>query len=490
MIQHLRIGIVALVFCTAIPHAPAQPATTQSTTTPAATQPAVRDLSTAAKRLTDFASWCAANKARSQGEAALVLARRIIDPPADAGAIAYALKSAADSESGTPAVLKAQQTAVDQAVAVLTTMAAEPHDPVDDAKHDGYLLKALQISPAVRTADVEKAVSRAIAATKPDMLGDWYAVLLRRDPKWAANLEDRLVTKSALPDGAKRAVAEFLLADRGFDALTYLQRLTKVDPKGFATGAYQPCTDVLAARTFLVRTADHPMVAYVSIPWKWNPAKTSPVIFCFAGAGREFKGVCDAFHTVVGDGPYVVVSPVTFSNTNGVNNDGYSAWYSPDVIKPYVGQLNAPAITQRLQFDLPGVLALQQSLRTAANLSGQMYITGFSGGGIPCYAMMIRHPDLIVAAAPACANYYLNLAPHGTAKGVMVQQFFGEKDGYNAAIGSGPGLFAQGREAAGVLSAMGYDVAEPSIVSGSGHAAMATQVVRFFGVSKGKMRGE
>jgi len=489
MIQHLRIGIVALVLSVAIATAPARSATTLPATAPATTQPTTLDLPTAAKALTDFAAWCAANKARTQGEAALVLARRIIDPPEGADAIRYAFKTAADSETGTPAVVKAQQAAIDKATHILLAMAAEPHEEADDAKHDWYLLKALQISPSVPVAEVEKAVARASDAPKPDMLADWYAVLLRRDAKWASNLEAKLVAKSALPDAAKKAVSEFLTADRGFDALTYLQQLTKVDPKGFAAGAYQPCTDVLAARTFLVRAEDHAMVAYVSIPWKWNPIRTAPVIFCFAGAGKEYKGVSDAFHNVVGDGPYVVVSPVTFSNTNSVNVEAYLQWYSADVVKPYVsGQLNAGTIAQRLQFDLPGVLALFKSMRTAANLESQMYITGFSGGGIPCYAMMIHNPDLIAAGAPACANYYLNLVPRGNAKGTFVQQLFGEKDGYNAAIGTGPGLFAQGREASGVLSGMGYEVAEPFIVSGSGHGELATQVVRFFGMAKGKQR--
>src|SRR5690242_9864194 len=134
MIQHLRIGIIPLVLFAAIAAAPARSDSTLPATAPATTQPAL-DLPTAAKALTDFAAWCAAKKARTQGEAALVLARRIIDPPEGADAIRYAFKTAADSETGTPAVLKAQQAAIDKAANILIAMATTPHEEIDDAKH-------------------------------------------------------------------------------------------------------------------------------------------------------------------------------------------------------------------------------------------------------------------------------------------------------------------------------------------------------------------
>ncbi len=458
-------------------------------THPATTQAVTLDLPLAAKALTDFAGWCAANKARSAGEWALSLARRIVDSPDGADAIRYALKSAPEDATYTPAVTKARVEAVDKAVGILLALAAEPHDASAEVVHDAYLLKAMLISTKVNASDIEKAVVRAIDAPKPDALTDWYAILLQRDPKFAVSLESKSIARSVLPEAARKAVVEFLFNDRGYDALVYLQRLTKVDPKGFAAGAYQSCTDVLATKVFLVSTPDHPMVAYVSIPWKWNPSRTSPVIVCFAGAGKEYRGVCEDFHTAAGDGPYVAISPVTFTNTNSVSVEAYRPWYSEDVVKPYVsGQLSGAAIKKRLEFDLPGIAALFKSMQSATNLEKRMCITGFSGGGIPCYAMMIRNSDIIAAAAPACANYYLSLIPSGNARGTPVQQFYGEKDGYNSAIGTGPGLIHQGREASGVLTGMGYDVAEPVMVRESGHSDMAAQVVRFFNETKGRAR--
>ncbi len=491
MTDHLRNTCLAvLLLSITIGHARAQSRlVAPASSKPVATQPVTLDLPSAAKQLTDFANWCVANKARSAGEAALVLARRIVDVPEGAEAIRFALKSTPDDASYTPAAAAARQVAVDKAAEILEAMAMLPHDAAEDGLHDSYLLKAVQISSKVSVSKAQAAVGRAINATKPDALLDWYAILLQRDAKWAALLESNSIAKSVLPEAARKAVIEFLASDRGYDALAYLQRLTKVDPKGFAAGAYQTCTDVLATKVFLVRSPDHPMAAYVSIPWKWNPSKTSPVIFCFAGAGKEYRGVCDDFHAATGDGPFVTISPVTLTNTNSVSVEAYRAWYADDNIKPYVsGQLSGPVINKRLEFDLPGITALYKSMRSAANLESRMYITGFSGGGIPCYAMLIRHPDLIAAAAPACANYYLALSANGTARGTPVQQFFGEKDGYNAAIGNGPGLFQQGREATGVLLGMGYDVAEPTMVRDTGHSDMSTHVVRFFNGARTRVR--
>jgi hypothetical protein len=109
---------------------------------------------------------------------------------------------------------------------------------------------------------------------------------------------------------------------------------------------------------------------------------------------------------------------------------------------------------------------------------------------MPCYATMISSPDLVAAAAPACANFYLSLVPRGSAGGAKVQQFYGEKDSYNAAIGNGPGLIAQGRDAANLLTRMGYDLADPVMVRDTGHSPMVKQVVTFFKSQLGGKRGE
>ena len=453
-----------------------EPATTQSTTEPASTQSGLSDLDLAAKPLIDFAAWCAANKAKSAGDAALVAAKKISAAPAGYDHAMMALRVAPDDANGMPEIAIAMEKAVEASSAALQKLMVD-----DPALTDEYLLKAIRISPRVKFEDVERALRRAIDANKWDEVADWYAILVLRDRKTATTLEPKLSERNLLPDAAKKAVLELLDNDQALAAISHVTYMVKADPRGFAGGKYQPCVDVLAAKSWLVRVPTHPMVAYVSIPWKWNPAKPSPVIFCFAGKDREHKVRADQYKAVVGEGPYVVVSPVTFSNTNGVSPELYRGWYSKEVVKPYAsGALSMASIAQRLTFDQPGILAMFKAMQSAANLEQQMYITGFSGGGMPCYAMMLSSPELIAAAVPACSNYYLNIVPHSRAKNVPVQQYFGEKDGYNAAIGTGRGLIAQGREAAIVLQQMGYDVAEPVVVHNVGHDAMAKQAVMFF----------
>ncbi len=455
--------------------------TTGPTTSPSVISPLTVDLQAAAKPLMDFAQWCATNKAKSVGESALQAAKSVVDSPDRLVQIAYALRSASDDDSDAPAVAKNQQAAYESAADLLQKFSALSHAATADATFDSYLIKAVRLSPKGRLPLLKAAVARAIGAHQAQTVIDAYAVLLLRDNAYAMTLEKGLLESGQLPAAARKGVAEYLAGDQALDALAYLTRLAPVDPKEFAASKYQPCTDLLAARSLLVRTPKHAMVAYVSIPWKWSPVKPTPVIFCFAGAGKDYQSLCDSYHNVIGDGPFIVVAPVTLSNTNVVDDEGFHKWYAKEVIKIYASEtLNARTIAQRLEFDQPGVLALFKSIHDAANTEDRMCITGFLGGGIPCYAMMIESPNVIAAAAPACANYYLNLPAHGTAAGIKVQQFFGEKDPYNAAIGNGRGLIAQGREAAGSLKAMGYEVAEPSLVPNASHVPMASQVVDFF----------
>src|SRR5207237_1118009 len=40
----------------------------------------------------------------------------------------------------------------------------------------------------------------------------------------------------------------------------------------------------------------------------------------------------------------------------------------------------------------------------------QVYLTGFSGGGLIAYRMIFKHPNLLAGAAPVCANFWSKLA--------------------------------------------------------------------------------
>jgi len=464
-------------------------ATAPATAPVANTPPAVTDadVQAAAQPLVDFADWCAANKARSAGEKALESARTIVTTPGAFEFSAATLRAATDEATESADVAKRKQAAMDATVAALLALANRPHEVAADSLHDAILVKAVRLGPATLLPQSQAAAKRAVAAGRFDSAAEFYGLAIVRDAKFASSIEPALLDGGSLPLGARRAVSELVANDQGLAATTYLTQLAKRDARGFAAGKYQPCTDVLAARVFLVRIPTHAMVAYVSIPWKWSPAKASPVIFCFAGAGKEYKSICDKFHTVVGDGPYIVVSPVTLVNTNVITEDGFKAWYAKDVIKPFVSaNLNPGSIFRRLQFDQPGVLAMVKAVREGMNTEEKIYITGFSGGGMPCYATMIASPELIAAAAPACANYYLSITPRGRSNNAPVRQFYGDTDPNNAAIGGGRGLIAQGQEAAGVLSEMGYVVAEPAMMPNVGHSAMAKEVVDYFNGARGK----
>lgn len=176
-----------------------------------------------------------------------------------------------------------------------------------------------------------------------------------------------------------------------------------------------------------------------------------------------------------GAGPYIVLAPASFSNTNALNDTLYQRWYPMSVINPM--RPRNPAV--RSKYDVEGTLALLKMLREQFGGEARIYVTGVSGGGIPCYGMVHGEPTMIAAAAPTCANYNGPKPPVRSGSGGPILQLLGADDGYNDVVGDGPGLIHQNDWAMREFQRRGFSVTR-EMVPGAGHGPMPRRVVEFF----------
>jgi hypothetical protein len=166
------------------------------------------------------------------------------------------------------------------------------------------------------------------------------------------------------------------------------------------------------------------------------------IVVCIAGADCDFSGIVECFRQARGCLPFLLVVPCTFSNTNHLCTDvlaKYRSLYSTEVIRDAEGKGWLPNVRRRLDWDEAGVLAVLKDLEETAGVDSRFFITGFSGGGLLVYRMVLRHPERIAAAVAVCANF--NFWGHGysSARGsvadrtVPIQLVLGQHDPLRAA---------------------------------------------------------
>ncbi len=442
------------------------------------------DLQRAAAPLLEFASWCAKYKAKTPGLAALEDAKKITDVAAKSNDIATALEKADDVNAQDPAVLEKRRIANETAARVFDVLSLRKHEPAEDEKYADYQLQAMGISPSpARMAKLPALMESALKDENFDRLDRQYLLAwLGTDTvtKTSLKVDAKLIESGKMPALAEKIVTQALQKKRLLVAAAVLKSLAVSDPKGLKDDAYSASIDLLTKKIHRVQALGHPMVAYISFPKTWNPAAKTNILVCYAGAGKEHEGICGNYRSAVGELPYIVLSPVTLSNTNTVDENSHKSWYPAEAIKPLIGKTLTGNFKTRIDFDVPGTTALLKGLFEAVNMEKHIYITGVSGGGSPCYAMLINHPDIIAAGAPACANFYSLAAGPAKGAGVPVQQLFGEKDQYNKTINGGTGILQQGENAAAVLKKMGFTLPAKKIIPNAGHDPLVKSALAFF----------
>jgi len=278
-------------------------------------------------------------------------------------------------------------------------------------------------------------------------------------------LEDEI--KAALRVGAfERAAA---LAQRG---------LKLTPPKNIAAKLQDTLDKVKIDRVILEKVDNHPLRYYISLPrgYSRRAKRRWPVLITIDGSGSGFKGRAFSYTKARSNLPLIVVAPCTFSNTNSWKK--YTKWYDKKTVEE--------ATKNPLAWDEKALLALIEHLKKHYNTQNQVYITGFSGGGIPCYMMIFKHPDLLAGASPTCANFYQNYTRmKGRFKpedlNFPIHIITGGKDPHAKKIqrrgANIPGIDAQTEEALRQLRLLGYPNIKHTCYPEMGHSAACNRVI-------------
>lgn len=241
----------------------------------------------------------------------------------------------------------------------------------------------------------------------------------------------------------------------------------------------------------VLRTATkHPLAYYLSLPtgYSHRKGKKWPVLVCVDGAGSNFEGIGQSYTGARKTLPLIVVSPCTFAKTNQiVGNDGLTARYK----KYYTDEVIKAGDQRRLDWDEEGILAALEDVREQFDGEPRCYVTGFSGGGNATYMMVMKHPDLVNAAAPACANFFHRdyaQSQKGKFQGedlaIGIHQITGEKDENRTWTfgkeSGGPGIDPQTEWAKKALDDLGYSNVAHTQVPGMGHSPAVAEVLETF----------
>lgn len=379
-----------------------------------------------ADEVAGFAAWCAEKGAVEEAQRALAEARAL----------------AADAQ------------AVTDAAAAVEGASAAVEDVADDV------------------AKKRKAAGAAIAKLYDKLAGTKHAD--EDDPRFQ-DYFFRAVAWEPSSARTKKAVAQVKAEKYPLHQARLLGRTRRADPEGDKSGAYDKVEQSLIDGNLgVLGSATHDLVAYVSLPGSWKKGKRYQVLVAVDGAGCNFQGCGSGFASSRGSRPFIVVSPVTLSNTNELDPKKY----------PYPKSLLEEWNAKRTDFDGPGMEAILAILRERYGAEDKVFLTGFSGGGNYTYHKLLTDPAGVAGAAPACANYTkqgLDKAPGaGPEGGPPVHLMTGEKDPHrDLTFGKPPGIETQTDWAQEDLKKLGYTRVRRTMVPAAGHSPLRKEVWDF-----------
>ncbi len=345
-----------------------------------AAPPAVR----IARTLTRLAQWCVAQD--HDEEAGFLLAEALHHDPRHQPALDLKPKLKA-TDSPSKQTLTAYSEKRKTLAPELSRLYLERHQ---EKANDLYLSRAYQLNPAVVEPLYEAAWKKAHAAE------NWKQL------------------HQLLQYGRNVAVDETLGAARAQAVLEGQRKIATTTP--------------------VMRTADgHRMKYWISLPKGWRSDKKWPVLVACDGRLCIFRKRCDSFVKWRKDRPFIIVSPCTFANTNDLKkiltsfkkDKGFGGSKPTNKYKLYREYLTPEAIlsrrveqlypdtlidfmnprhVERAKFDRAGLVKVLAEVQARFSGTAKCFITGWSGGGMLTWSMVFAHPEMLYAAAPACAN--------------------------------------------------------------------------------------
>jgi dienelactone hydrolase len=383
----------------------------------------------AAQVFVEAGTWLKDRGRKAEAQRAVVEAREADPKAAGLDALGVAVEALEAKEGGDTEAAKRWQKAAEDAAKVYEKLGTLDHDPKDDARFDGYLAKALELDPS--------------KARLAKVLG--------------------LVRQAAGNQGRAVSVGRLLV------------RLRELDPDPAAAKKYDALeADLAKSDVALVKSPEHPMVAWLSLPKAWAPKGEWGVLVAVDGAGANFLGACRHFAGARGSRRFLVVAPCSLSNTNELKPETYP-FYSAKTLEE--GNAN------RVDFDNAGLDAILRMLKERYGAADKIAITGFSGGGNLCYSWTMRKPDRVLACAPACANFNPGLPGDAVpveGGGPPVHILTGEKDQHREHVfGNPPGIEGQSDQAQEAFGRLGFTRVKRTMLPGVGHSSCVAQVWAF-----------
>jgi len=378
-----------------------------------------------AKTLLDWAGWCARNGAPEPGRAALTEAGTL---GGETEGDVAAEVDAADETADADAIARGRKIHGPKIAKAYHSLGSVSHDDAESERFLGYRIRALHWDPS-------KARGKKLA-------------------KWIERQEDMGL--------AARAIGKAWTAAGDRDGATAITSFVAKNASG---------------SLLLVGSADHPLVAFVSLPKGWKRGRSYPVLVGVDGAGSGFAGYGRSSISARGSRDVIGVYPMTLSNTNALDPKKYPH-YTQSILDENAG------VPDRLKFDLAGVNAVLALLSRHVGAEERVFLTGFSGGGQFTYMKLLQEPDKVAGAVPCCGNFAA--APAGAPGagedgGPPVLLLTGENDPHrDFTFGNkdSPGIEPQTDAAEKALSELGYTHVERRMVK-AGHSPLHAEVWKF-----------
>ncbi len=378
----------------------------------------------AAKAVLTYVDWCAQNGAPDAGKTALAAAKSL-GAPEDALTAADEALDDAEQTADDAAIKKARGIHAPKIAKILDKLAGTKHAAEDDERFVAYRLDAIRWDAS------KSRMKKAVGWVKGQDDDDHGSLLMARARGVA---------------GEAGSVFDSLELDRAKKGL------------------------------LLLGSPDHDLVGFVSLPKSWKKGKTYPVLVGVDGAGSNHKGYGVKSASARGSRDVIVLSPVTLSNTNALAKKTYPH-YPQSVLDEWD--------KKRLDFDGPGVDALLRVISARFGGEDKVFLTGFSGGGQYTYYKLLKDPEHVAGAAPACANFAGNGkqgAPGaGDDGGPPVLLLTGENDKHREFTHgdkNSPGIEPQTDHAEKTLKGLGYTNFERRMVK-AGHSPLHNLVYEF-----------
>ncbi len=372
--------------------------------------------------LVELATWCQSKGLLAEGRAYVDEALGLVPDHATAKTLRSKLEGDSTASDSVRKELEGKRGQYAKKLAQLyRDLSKEKHPQKEDDRFDGYLVRAFELDP--------KQIGTYLTQQSNDAAqrGDWARVV-------------RLLA------GAERVQSD-------------AARAAKLREAELKCAEQEP---------ILRKASTHDMEYYLVLPKDWSPKKTWPVLVYVEGAGCNFRGGLMSYHSNRGKDPYIMITPQTFSSTNQLSKDKYT--YRQELIDTYQGG-------NRLGFDEEGLLAVLADLRKDFNAEERIFISGFSGGGNLTWRMVFGHPEMLVAAAPACPNFANagTISEDPAREALPVHVFQGEDDEYLKTMLEGQWLGAKR-----LLDEHGFKNVGRTLAPGVGHSAFVKVVLDHF----------